>query len=306
MKKQAKVALALGGGGARGCAHIGALKVLERENIPIDMIVGTSIGAVVGAIYADNPVALQLEERFKQFLTSEEYKRSGLELFKRKEPAENFFGQIATNIRERLVVNIAQSKPSLVRGKRLQRAMDFLIPEGRIEETEIPFYTVASNIGNGKQVVFNEGDMRSIVGASASIPGFLPPYQVNGYLLVDGSVVCPIPVEPARDYGADVVLAIDVGQRLNDKPKLDNVIDVIFQTQHMTARHYNLQLLEKADLVLRPDVGEVHWSEFKLLDYMIEEGEKVTEALLPDIKNLIRGKSGWNNRFMTVVQKKIA
>jgi len=306
MKKQPKIALALGGGGARGCAHIGALKVLERENIRIDMIVGTSIGAVVGAVYADNPIALQLEERFKRFLISQEYKKSGLELFKRKEPAENFFGQVATNIRERLVVNLAQSKTSLLRRNRLQGVMDFLIPEGRIENTKIPFYTIASNLLNGEQVVFNEGDMRSIVGASASIPGFLPPYEVNGYLLVDGSVVCPIPVGPALDFGADVVIAVDVGQKLNDKPKLDNVIDVIFQTQHMTARHYNLHLLEKADVVIRPDVGEVHWSEFKLLDYMIEEGEKVTEAMLPDIRSSIRAKSGWNNRLMTVVQKKIA
>ena len=309
MKKQPKIALALGGGGARGCAHIGALKVLERENIPIDMIIGTSIGAVVGAIYTDNPVAFQLEERFKRFLKSEEYKKSGLELFKRKEPAENFFGQVAMNIRERLVVNLAQSKTSLVRGNRLQGSMDFLIPEGRIENTKIPFYTVASNLLNGQQVVFNEGDMRTIVGASAYIPGFLPPYEFSGYLLVDGSVVCPVPVEPAKENGADIVIAIDVGQQLNDKPKLDNVIDVMFQTQHMTARHYNLHLLEKADVVIRPDVGEVHWSEFKLLDYVIEEGEKVTEAALPDIKNLIRAKSGWNNwnnKLMTVVQKKIA
>ena len=87
MKKQPKIALALGGGGARGCAHIGALKVLERENIRIDMIVGTSIGAVVGAIYADNPIALELEEKFRRFLKSKEYKKSGLELCKRKEPA---------------------------------------------------------------------------------------------------------------------------------------------------------------------------------------------------------------------------
>ncbi|MCH6558826.1 patatin-like phospholipase family protein, partial [candidate division KSB1 bacterium] len=196
MKKQPKIALALGGGGARGCAHIGALKALERENIPIDMIVGTSIGAVVGAIYADNPVAFHLEERFKKFLKSEEYKKSGLELFKRKEPAENFFGQVATNIRERLVVNLAQSKTSLVRRNRLQGSMDFLIPEGRIENTKIPFYTVASNLLNGEQVVFNEGDMRTIVGASASFPGFLPPYQFNGDLLVDGSVLF---TENARD-----------------------------------------------------------------------------------------------------------
>ncbi|MFQ5707429.1 MAG: patatin-like phospholipase family protein [bacterium] len=293
-----KVALALSGGGARGCAHIGVLKVLQRENIPIDLIVGTSIGSVVGALYATTKQALKVEERFTQFVTTEAYKKSGLELFKRKEPAENFFGQVATYVKERVVVNLAHSKPSLVGGWRLRQAMDFLIPEGRIEKTRIPFAVVASDILNGREVLFTEGDMRSIVSASASIPGFLPPREVNGYLLVDGSVVCPIPIEPARELGADLVIAIDVGQELNDKPVLNNVINIIFQTNHMTARHYNLHLLEKADVVIRPKVGEVHWSEFKLLKYMVEEGEKEASKAIPLLRKKIAEKASfWKNLF---------
>lgn len=290
MGKRPKIALALGGGGARGCSHIGVLKVLERENIPIDMMIGASIGAVVGALYTTMNDAAKVEARFQEFLASEEYQKSGLELFKRKEPVENFFGQVAKSVKERLVVNLAQSKSSLVSGKRLRSAMDFLIPEGRVEETIIPFYPVASNILNGQQVVFSEGDMRAVVAASASIPGFLPPYELNGYMLVDGSVVCPIPVEPAREKGADIVIAVDVGQELNENPDLNNVIDVIFQTNHMTARHYNLHLLKQADVVIRPNVGLVHWSEFKLLNYMIEEGERVARDALPEIRKVIKRK----------------
>jgi NTE family protein len=290
MAKRPTVALALGGGGARGCSHIGVIKVLERAGISIDFVAGSSIGAVVGALYATTGEASKAEQRFKDFLKSEEYQKSGLELFKRKEPAENFFGQVAKSVKERVVVNLAQSKSSLVSGKRLQSAMEFLIPEGRLEDTKIPFYAVASNILNGQQVLFSEGDMRAVVGASASIPGFLPPYEVNGYFLVDGSVVCPIPVEPARELGADVIIAVDVGQQLNENPDLNNVIDVIFQTNHMTARHYNLHLLKSADVVIRPNVGLVHWSEFKLLNYMIEEGEKVAEEALPEIRKKIRPK----------------
>ena len=298
MKKELKIAIALGGGGARGCAHIGVLKVLERENIPIHIITGTSIGAIVGSIYALTLDISLVENRFQEFLESEEYKKSGLDLFKRKQPAENFFGQVATNIKQRVVVNLAQSKTSLVRGERMQRAIKFLIPDSRIEETQIPFYTVASNIQTGEQVVFDEGDMRTIVGASASIPGFLPPCKVNGYMLVDGSVVCPIPIELARNLGADIVIALDVGQQLNDNPKLDNVIDVIFQTNHMTARHYNLKMLEKADVVIRPDVGRVHWSEFNLLNYMVEEGEKAAEEMIPEIKRSIKARlPAWKKIF---------
>lgn len=306
MRRKTKIALALGGGGARGCAHIGVLKVLERANIPIDLITGSSIGAVVGSLYATTGSALKVEERFKEFLLSEEYQKSGLELFKRKEPAENFFGQVAKLVKERVVVNLAQSKPSLVSGKRLQAAMDFLIPDGRIEETRIPFYPVASNLLNGQRVLFKEGDMRSIVSASASIPGFLPPYQVNGYLLVDGSVVCPIPVEPARELGADVVIAVDVGQQLNEHADLNNVINIIFQANHMTARHFNLHLLKMADVVIRPNVGLVHWSEFKLLNYMIEEGERVAEEALKQIQRLTKRRStkswAWKKFFQMPLQ----
>lgn len=272
--------------------------MLEREQIPLDLITGTSIGAVVGSIYAKNLSAASVEQRFSDFLRSDEYKKSGLDMFKRKEPAENFFGQVATFIKQRVVVNLAQSKLSLVGGQRLKHAIEFLIPEGRIEQTQLPFYPVASNILTGQEVVFREGDMRETVGASASIPGFLPPCKLNGYLLVDGSVVCPLPVLPARELGADIVIAVDVSQKLNDNPTLDNVINVMFQTQHMTAHHYNSLLLREADIAIRPNVGLVYWSEFKLLDYMIEEGERVTEALLPDIRRVIKEKtSAWKKLF---------
>jgi len=280
LKKYPKIALALGGGGARGCAHIGVIKGLEREGIFVDMIAGTSIGAVVGAIYAKSRDSAAVEQRFLDFLKSEEFRKSGLDLFKRREPVENFFGQVASIIKKRVVVNLAQSKTSLVGGKRLERAMQFLIPEGRLENTEIPFYAVASDILNGKQVIFESGEMRDAVTASASIPGFVP-----------GSVVCPIPVEPLRERGADIVIAVDVGQDLNEHASLENVIDVIFQTNHMTARHYNLHLLKQSDVVIRPNVGLVHWSEFKLLHYMIEEGERITQKMIPEIRETIGKKT---------------
>ena len=204
-------------GGARGCAHIGALKVLERAGIEIDMVVGTSIGAVVGSSYAMTADPLKVEQRFSDFVTSDQYKSSGLDMFKRREPAENFFGQVATTIKERVVVNLAQSKTSLVGEKRLKIVMDALIPDGRIEDTKISFHCIASNVLTGEQVTFSEGDMRAIVSASASIPGFLPPCKINGYVLVDGSVVCPIPILPARELGADVVIAVDVGLELRQR-----------------------------------------------------------------------------------------
>jgi NTE family protein len=301
MSNGIRIGLALGGGGARGCAHIGVIKALERAGIPINLIAGTSIGSVVGAVYATNPDAAALQARFEAFLRSEEYRKSGLELFKRKEPAENFFGQVATQIKERVVVNLAQSKMGLVSGHRLRRSMDFLIPDGRIEETRIPFCAIATDIQRAEPVLFTEGEIRPAVTASAAIPGFVPPFEYRGHLLVDGSVACPVPVQPARQQGVDIVIAVDVGQELNTNPDLQNVINVIFQTNHITSRYHTLLALEKADIVVRPKVGRVHWSEFKLLRYMIEEGERVTDEVLPEIQRLIREKGSLWGRLRKAV-----
>jgi NTE family protein len=120
-------------------------------------------------------------------------------------------------------------------------------------------------------------------------------------LLVDGSVACPVPVQPARQQGVDIVIAVDVGQELNTNPDLQNVINVIFQTNHITSRYHTLLALEKADIVVRPKVGRVHWSEFKLLRYMIEEGERVTDEVLPEIQRLIREKGSLWGRLRKAV-----
>ncbi len=298
MKRKFKIALALGGGGARGCAHIGVLKALENADIPIDLITGSSIGAVVGGIYANTPNAQEMHDKFSEFLESKEYRKSGLELFKRKESDENFFGQVATNIKARLVINIAQSKTSLVSARRLEGVLKFLIPDCRIQDTKIPFYGVTSDVSTGEQKVFSEGDLLPVAIASAAIPGFLPPHRINGDLMVDGSVVCPTPVIPAKELDASLIIAVDVSQALNDSPKLDNVINVMFQTQHMTAKHYNNLILKQADIVIRPNVGDIHWSEFKQLNFLVEEGERVTREILPQIKQIIRTKNGlWNKIF---------
>lgn len=279
-------------------AHIGVLKVLERAEIPIDLITGSSIGAVVGGIYAHTPNAQGIHDKFLEFLKSKEYKKSGLELFKRKEPAENFFGQIATKFKARMIINIAQSKTSLVSERRLKGVLKFLIPDCKIEETKIPFFPVTSDVSTGEQKVFTEGELLPIAIASAAIPGFLPPHRINGDLMVDGSVVCPTPVIPAKELGANLIIAVDVSQALNNNPKLDNVINVMFQTQHMTAKHYNNLILEQADIIIRPKVGNVHWSEFKLLNYLVEEGERVAEDILPQIRQTIRAKNSlWNKIF---------
>ncbi len=292
--KKLKIALALGGGGARGLAHAGVLRVLQEEHLRIDMIVGTSIGAVAGAIFAQALDAEGVHQRFRDFLLSPEFKQSGLDLFRKPEAAENFFAQVATYLKERIVINLAHSRPSLVKSWRLAKAIEKMVDDTNIEDLKLPFAAVAGDLRTGKEVVFTRGSVRQAVAASSSIPGFLPPVELNGMLLADGAIVSPVPVLPARDLGADLVIAVDVSQNLDPNPELENVIDVVFRTNLITAKRYNALLLKQADAVIRPEVGDVHWSEFKRLEEIVVKGERATRTALPDIAQAIdRKRSFW-------------
>jgi len=296
--KKLKIGLALGGGGARGLAHIGVLKVLEANKIPIDVIAGTSIGAMAGAVYSLHLDAGILEERVQAFLQAPVFRESGLSLFKKKKAAENFFGQVAKSVKERIVINLAHSRPSLVSGRRIFRAVEFLIDDKNFEHCQIPFACVATDLITGKEIIFRKGNLRQAVAASISIPGFLPPVRSNGRLLVDGAVVAPVPVHACKRLGADVIIAVDVSQPLTGEATLENVVDVIFRANSILSYHYKEMLLDYADVVIRPNVGEAHWSEFQNVQPLVAEGVRAAEQMLPKIRQLCERKhSLWQRLF---------
>ncbi len=291
-----RLGLALGGGGARGLAHIGVLKIFEANHLPIDMIAGTSIGAMVGATYALHPQTSVVEKRALEFIHSPEFEESGLDLFKKKNAAENFFAQVATFVKERIVINLAHSRPSLIGGSRITQVVDFVLEDRDFEDTQIPFACVATDLTTGEEIVFREGRIRRAVQASMSIPGFLPPVNLHGYQMVDGAVVAPVPILACRALGADIVIAVDVGQTLDDLPEFENVVDIIFRTGTITNRRFNHMLLQMADLAIRPNVGHVHWSEFRKIRELINEGERTASVMLPAIRRLLRHKTRWWQR----------
>lgn len=298
MAKKLKIGLALGGGGARGLAHIGVLKVLEANKIPIEVIAGTSIGAMVGAVYSLHLQASVLEERMQAFLQSPAFYESGLNLFKKKKAEENFFGQVAKYVKERIVINLAHSRPSLVGGWRISRAVEFLIDDKNFEHCQIPFACVATDLITGQEVIFRRGNLRQAVAASISIPGFLPPVHGNGRQLVDGAVVAPIPINACKRLGADFIIAVDVSQPVANDATFENMIDVIFRSNSILSYHYKEMLLDRADVVIRPQVGEAHWSEFQNMQPLIAAGAQAAEDLLPQIRQQCERKpSLWQRLF---------
>ncbi len=297
--KKLKVGLVLGGGGARGLAHVGVLKVFQENDIKIDVITGTSIGALVGGLYAQNPDAEWVENRVQTFIKSNKFVQAGKNYFRHQrnfEP-EDLLQQLAREIKKRVIINLAAHRKSLMKGERLQLAISELIQEGKIEDTKIPFACSAADLKYGETVVFDKGDIRFALSASAAIPGFIPPIENNGRLLVDGSVCDNFPVEAAYNLGADIIIASNVSLDMDPAIQLDNVIDIIIRSNSVSTHHINKLLLEKVDCIIAPDTGTVHWSEFDKYDMLLDKGIEAAQKEVEQLKTLLKKKNSYLGRF---------
>ncbi len=297
--KKLKVGLVLGGGGARGLAHVGVLKVFQENDIKIDVITGTSIGALVGGLYAQNPDAEWVENRVQTFIKSNKFVQAGKNYFRHQrnfEP-EDLLQQLAREIKKRVIINLAAHRKSLMKGERLQLAISELIQEGKIEDTKIPFACSAADLKYGETVVFDKGDIRFALSASAAIPGFIPPIENNGRLLVDGSVCDNFPVEAAYNLGAEIIIASNVSLDMDPAIQLDNVIDIIIRSNSVSTHHINKLLLEKVDCIIAPDTGTVHWSEFDKYDMLLDKGIEAAQKEVEQLKTLLKKKNSYLGRF---------
>ncbi len=294
-----KIGLALGGGGARGIAHFGVLKVLEQEGIPIDGISGTSIGALVGAMYAQNPDADLLIKRFRQSLDEAFYDRLGIGYLKTNGARDgSFFHQVTQNIKRQIVLNIAQSRKALIKEMRLRDVLLKFIEQGNIEDTRIPISIVATSLHTGDDVVFTKGDIIHAVAASCSIPGFLPPVCDNEDLLTDGGVSCPVPVKVLDEMGANVTLGVEICMRRYHPLENLNIIEIIARSDMITSQKLAGMMVDTADVAICPDTKDIYWSEFSRVDELIDAGMKATRERLGEIRAVVRKKTPWYKKFL--------
>jgi NTE family protein len=186
----------------------------------------------------------------------------------------------------------------LVSGRRVARVVEFMIEDRNFESCQIPFACVATDLVTGEEVIFRRGSLRQAVAASMSIPGFLPPVRYDGRLLVDGAVVAPVPINACRLLGADVIIAVDVSQPMSSGNTFENVVDIIFRSNSILSYQYKQMLLDYADVVISPNVGEVHWSDFQNVRPLVAEGERAAQQMLPQILQLFeRKQSIWRRLF---------
>ncbi len=265
--------LALGGGGARGFAHIGVLQRLEEQGIRPDYVTGSSMGALVAASYIKTGSAAGAWAELDAMTSSAAFRKLGMHLINvNGRGGESFWHQVSSAIQDRIVINLAHSKPGLVRADRIRDAIGIVVTEDTWFDSGTELGIVATDLYSGEDVYFTEGPLLPAVMASIAIPGFLPPVYHEGRTLVDGGVSQQVPIRMAREMGADFVLAVDVGQDISPITEMDNAMAIMSQSENIRSCHYRDMLNREADVLLLPDMPGVHWSAYDQREQFVDLG----------------------------------
>ncbi len=285
-----KIGLALGGGAARGLAHLGVLKVFEDAKLPIDMIAGSSLGALVGGLYATRPDASYWMDRLEQYIHSFRSRKSRLEFLRKIDhPDHNhhgFFSDMATLVRKGYFWGVTATKEAFIAEKEYEDLIYPLIPDVAIEEAGIPFSCVATDIRNGRRHMYTKGRLRTAITASCALPGIFPPVADGDMLLVDGGWVERVPVLCAWDMGADIVIAVEVSSEVAPFEERSG-LDIVLRADAVTRIYLNEILAREADVLISPAVGETHWADFSDPRALYKEGEVATLEKLISIRSVI-------------------
>lgn len=267
-----KPVLALGGGGARGFAHLGVLDVLDRLGLGVRGVAGTSMGAVIGAMYLCHGSAAATIERWRSAFEEELIPPvRPLRRTPKDEVREHPLLQAARRIRDQIVIAFAVNRSTILDDVDLVKAFDFLIPDISVASLPKPFVAVAVDLETGDEVRLRSGDLRPVLKASSAIPGVLPAVELEGRRLVDGGILAEVPVAAAREMGWPVV-AVDVAMEIPPLGDDDTVLDTMMRTQMMTSRLVRRRQLERATMVIRPDVGCTTWADWSRFEDLIEVG----------------------------------
>ncbi|MDP6339507.1 MAG: patatin-like phospholipase family protein [Candidatus Marinimicrobia bacterium] len=282
-----KIGLALGGGGARGAAHIGALQVLQKNNIPIHQIAGTSAGSVIGAMYAATLDPDWVENRFREFLKSEPFKALGTDhLLSKPASSNSAFNQFAKKLKDQVILAMSLHRNSIMKKSRLKEAFDFLIPVKTFEELQIPLKIIATDLNTCRRVVYDSGDLIEAATRSGTIPGYVEPTEIDGQLIVDGGVSMPLPTSIIRDE-VDILIGIDIRRR-GVKPLVEtNIYEIMMRSDMSTYQNLINHYSKEADLLISPDVKDYLWSEFGHFDYFFNEGIRAAENSIMTIRRQI-------------------
>lgn len=262
--KKPKIGLALGSGGAKGLAHIGIIKVLEENNIPIDFIAGSSIGAMIGGCYAASKNINEIEKI-----------------------------ALKTNSRQMLsLIDPAISRGGLVRGEKIKKFLEQFVDGINVGDCKIPFAAVATDLKNGDSIILKKGKLSEVIRASIACPPVFRPVEIESRILSDGGFSMPVPVEVVREMGADIVIAVNLDSyQTSDIRKMGVVFFKAVQRSIWLLRHHlSVWNVKNADIVITPKTGRIYWNKFMNGKKSILAGEEAAKEILPTLRRLIREK----------------
>lgn len=296
-----KVGLVLSGGGAKGSAHIGVLKVLEQHNIPVDYVVGTSIGAYVGGMYALGYEVDEIERIMLGLPWSDGYSdfipRESLS-YAKKQHRDRY------NISIRLGYSGGEFKVphGLLLGQSayqiLQRSTDTVSSFSSFDDLAIPYRAVASDIATAEMVVLESGSINQAMKASAAVPGIVAAVEVDGVMLVDGGITNNMPIDVVKKMGADIVIAVDIGSPLADKNDLTSTVSVLNQLSTILTNNTSLvqkSLLTDKDILLRPAIDDLSTTDWSVMPQALKLGEQQAEKQLNDLVKLAISSANYHN-----------
>jgi len=250
------IGLALGGGFARGCAHLGVIRIFEEQQIPISCIAGSSIGSILGAAYASGTPLPRIIEKCRE-------------------------------IRFRDFARWRVSRFGLASNDRLGALVQRFFDSRQFEDLLIPAAIVATDLGTGDPVVFKQGSLADAIRASCAFPGLFEPVQIGTRCLADGGLVAPVPTRAARGLGAEIVVGISVGLHDGQRGAPTNIFQVVSRAVSAAQKHQLEGWERYADIVLRPSVQSLAWDDFDRIEEAVEAGAAAARSALPQIRKLL-------------------
>lgn len=298
-KANYKLALVLGGGGAPGLAHLGVLEVLERENVRPDLIVGASIGAIIGALYALEPEVEKLRAKVEELLATEEIGRRWRNLAGKDDDAESrFYGGLLHFFQRQLVGMKVFTSAALRPAEELEQPLEYLLGDKTFADTQIPFAAVTLDIVKGRELLITEGKLTEALYASAAIPGIFPPMRHAGQVLVDGAFMASCPVKHARTLGAEKIIGVRIPLSAIGDEAYETGIDVLARTDELVRGRLSELESRHADLLLEPATQAIQWADFESREEAITLGRQAAHASLLELRRLAKqGSSFWSRLF---------
>ncbi len=298
MTKRA-ITLALGGGGARGLAHLGVMEVLEQNGYEFSRIVGVSMGSLVGALRATGEPAVEIQKKALTYLLSKRFQEHQQTLFGMTgdgggQETSGYFSwyyRIQQFLRANSLFRRIIAQPGMLPGVLLEDVVEHLLDDRNIEDLPIPFSAVAVDLNSGHQVILEKGSIKLAVRGSSSLPGIFPPVAHGNMLLCDTGTFCSLPARIAQSYNSGPVIAVEVSTDVIPGVRITSALDALIRVDEIGENYWRKHVRHHADYLIQPEVSRIPWYDFSAAERLIEQGRAAARISLHAIDRLLDGKS---------------